>query len=234
MQSVESTRFTRITGLVVAVFLLFAFMLQAAPGALGQGFKDKGDDDANNPYEDAGIVDDRAYESPIWGWDLEWERGWDLDTYFDPPVTTDEANRYDALHLVWNGDGGDYAYVAIEGARATVNDPADQIDVWTNPDFIDDAWGPTYDVTAILTYDDEDSAQVVYAIVDPVNGNAMYVTIFEVVVVNGDWVFFTVNVDEASLEAAFDAVTTDLALNGDPILTGISWEEIEEAIEDAG
>ena len=233
MQTIEPTRGARLFGLAAAVLILFAFMLQAAPGAPAQGFKDDAPDDKEFPYKDAGIIDFRTYESPNWGWRVTWEEGWDLDAYYDPPVTTDEERQYDQLHLAWSGDDGASAYVTLQGAAATGDDLADELELLTDPAWIAQAWEPHFEVTPFLTYDDEDSVQVVYSIIDTSDNDARHYTIFETMIVNGDWVYVTFTTNAESLAAAFDATTGDLRLNRDPILTGIDWHEIEDAIEDA-
>jgi hypothetical protein len=227
MQAIEPTRLTRCFGLVAAVILLLALGIQGGPDVLGAARAD-----VDNPYEEAGITGFREYRSPHWGWGVEWDAGWDLDDEYDPPVHTDARTRHDRLHLAWSGKGGDSATVTFQGAPTDLREPADELDAFTDPGWIDDAWNDRFEVTPILTSANDDSALAVYVVLDTVD-DVRFVTIFETRIEHGDWVFITVTAPEPSLPVAFEATITGFVLNGAPILTGVSWDEIEDALADA-
>ena len=71
-------------------------------GGSGPCWPENGTDPVTDP-EEAGLVGRRAYESPQFGYAVDWTRDWVLDEYFETPVISFPTEEQDALCL-WLDD----------------------------------------------------------------------------------------------------------------------------------
>ena len=101
--TIAGTRFGWLRLLVLTGLLLCL----VAPAAAAQGIKDHDKDQAteeatteddapdepatDEELEDAGLVSDSEYESPQFGYSLEWEGDWAVDSWYDDPANTPDG-----------------------------------------------------------------------------------------------------------------------------------------------
>lgn len=246
------------------VILLLALGFVATAPALGQGVKEADDDEATEEateqpldrdteeateepfdpaeqeedWEEAGLVDDRSYESPQFGYTVDWSRNWSLDLYYDQPdediqpVMSDEEIEQDLLYLIWT-DNGEEAYAIISGQTANRGGPEGDVDEWTDPDYVEDEeiWGPGAEVEVLLDDTTRDSGAVLYSIVDTENDDAQYYTIYQSIELeDGATLYLTLQSTEDWLEGAYESWTSDVEIDGAPIEVVFEWEDIEAAL----
>ncbi len=228
--------------------LMLALLLSLAPAvALGQGIKDAGGDDpateeaTEEPFdpaeqaddwEAAGLIDDRSYESPQFGYSLDWSRDWAVDVYYDPPVISDDANEQDLLYLVWTGNPGEEAYAIVSGQTANRGGPDGDVEEWTDPGFIEDQWESNFEVEALLDDSSRDAGAVLYSVVDTEDPDELvYYTIYQSVeLADGTTLYLTFSAYEDWFEDAYEAWGSDLELDGATLDLVFAWEDIEAAI----
>jgi hypothetical protein len=233
--------------------LALVFSLQMPGASLAQGLKDQpsgedpateealpddgdvtgpceaGPDDITDP-EEAGMVGTREYESPQFGYTVEWARGWDLDDYFETPIYSSEDAERDSLCLIWSESEETYGYTYIIGQAASRGAPEADVEAWVDDEFIEQQW-PDFDVEVLLEDSTRSSGSVVYSIFEP-EERVQYYTIYQSIELDdGSMIYITFSTDEASFEDAFAQVSTDIEIDGDTILDLFDWDEIEEAID---
>src|SRR5690606_18647843 len=126
----------------------------------------RNDDDVTDPDE-AGMVGRRAYESPTFGYTVDWKRGWALDDFFDAPVISFPNDEQDALCLLWTDDSS-YGFLTIIGQSASRGGPDADVEEWTDPDYIEAQWAD-WDVEVLIEAERRDRGSVVYSLVSPEN-----------------------------------------------------------------
>ncbi len=239
---------------------IVALLLCLMPATvLGQGIKDAVDDDPateeateepfdpateeptdepfdpveeSSDWEAAGLVDDRSYESPQFGYAVDWSADWSLDVYYDPPVISDEEIEQDLLYLVWNGGPEEEAYVIISGQLTNRGGPDGEVEEWTDPDFIEEQWEPNFEVEAVLDDTTRDSAAVLYSVADPEEPDSLvYHTIYQATELDdGTTLYLTFSASEVVVEAAYESWSEDVEIDGEPLDLVFDWSDIEAAI----
>lgn len=237
----------------LAMIVALLLCLLPAP-VMGQGIKDAIDgpateeateeplDPADEPtgddWEEAGLIDDQSYESPQFGYTVDWSRDWALDVYYDQPeeglqpVMSDERNEQDLIYLVWTGAPGEEAYVIVSGQLANRGGPDGDVEEWLDPDFIGDAWEPNFEVEALLDDTTRDAGAVLYSVADTEDpGGLVYYTIYQSMVLeDGTTIYLTFSAGEDWFEDAYESWTSDVEIDAAPIDVVFEWEEIEAAI----
>lgn len=181
-------------------------------------------DDVTDP-EEAGLVGRRQYESPQFGYVVEWTRDWVPDEYFETPVISHPGVGRDDLCL-WLDDSSLYAYIYVIGQTASRGGPDADLDEWTDEDYIEGQW-PDLDVEVVIGDATRTSAQVTYHLEDPVDGAEYYTTYLSIEMKDGSMIYVTFVSDAASFEDAYPMVTEDIELDGDSLFNVIDWEDIE-------
>ena len=221
------------------LFAAIATMLVCFPfpaDSLAEGLKNEArsteESTSEIEFADAGMTGEHTWESPQYGFALEWGRDWELDTYnYDVPVESRPDAGIDTIALIWlDGDGG-FGRVRIHGALPDAEDEAAWVEFNQDSEFIAENWEENYEVEPILDHADDDSGHVVYEIVDTADSDAVYYSIFETVELeDGTWVYFTLTSSGEAFETAFDRTAEDLELDGESVfLTDLTWDEIEAA-----
>ncbi len=223
---------------VIAVMCLLQVQV-ASMAAQGMGGLKGDEDDEETPetelvsLEDAGLISDTEYESPQFGYVVEWTEDWVLDDYFDnpdeglQPVMTNPETEQDFLYLIWTEGSSDYGYIYIIGQTASRGGPDADVEEWTDPDYIASQW-PEDDWEAEVVLDEEsrDRGSVVYALTDA--DGALYYTIYlSIELDGGEMIYITFSTSEASFEDAFEHVSEDIEIDGEPIFTLYDWDDIE-------
>ncbi len=235
---------------------IVALLLCLMPATvMGQGIKDAVDDDpaTEEPFDpateevteepvdpadqasdwdEAGLIDDRSYESPQFGYTVDWSRDWAVDVYYDPPVISDEGIEQDILYLVWIDSDGNEAYVIVSGQAANRGGPDGDVEEWLDPDFIEATWESNLDVEPLLDDTTRDAGAVLYSVVDSENpGGLVYYTIYQVIELeDGTTLYLTFSAGEDVAEDAYGSWVSDLDINGAPLEAVFDWDDIEAAI----
>ena len=181
-------------------------------------------DDVTDP-EEAGLVGNREYESPQFGYAVEWTRDWVPDEYFETPVISFPADEQDALCL-WLDDSSLYGYIYVIGQTASRGGPDADLEEWTDEDYIAEQW-PEMDVEVVIGDANRSSAQVTYHLEDPADGTEYYTTYLSIEMDDDSMIYITFVSDAASFEDAYQMVAEDVTLDGDAMFTVIDWEDIE-------
>lgn len=194
-------------------------------------------DDLPEDWLDAGLISETEYESPQFGYAVEWDTPWVLDEWYDDAkkngknargtvVTEDDETGADDLHI-WVADNG-----TILRVQGLPNDNEltgeDYLDYWQSDDYIEGFASPA----EMLSFDgDEDGAAIVYSL-DSDNG--MFIGYNQVIIADrGDtliFLFFLAPVEafEEGYEQAQDGVQVD----GDDVFNIISSRDLKKVIKD--
>lgn len=236
--------------------MIVALLLCLAPATvMGQGIKDAVDDPAteegtdepfdpadepsSSDWEAAGLIDDQSYESPQFGYTVDWSRDWAVDVYYDQPeedlqpVMSDERNQQDIIYLVWSGGPNQEAYVIFAGFPSKRGGPAGDVEEWTDPDYIERQWDTNnMEVEVLLEETTRDAGAVLYSVVDTEDpGGLVYYTIYQSIELeDGTTLYLTFSAGEDWFEDAYESWVSDLEVDGAPIDVVFEWEEIEAAI----
>ncbi len=246
--------------------MIVALLLWLMPATvIGQGIKDAVDDDpateeaTEEPFdpateeateepldpaeqaddwEAAGLIDDRSYESPQFGYTLEWSRDWAVDAavqelYGYSPVSSDEDIEQDIIYLIWTDSAGAEAYAIFSGQTANRGGPEGEVEEWTDPDYIESQWDPEMiEVEVLLDDTTRDAGAVLYSLVDLEDPGApdFYSIYQSLELEDGTTIYLTFSASEDVLEDAYDSWASDLEFDGAPLDLVFEWEDIEAAI----
>ncbi len=228
----------RLAHLLAAVGLVCALLLPAT--AAGQWKDDRATEEAEEEevlvdpdYDpaDHGLVGRRAYESPQYGYSVDWSRVWEVDDYYDTPVLSDADTGQDTARLIWTSSDGSEAWLAITGQSDNRGGPAEDVAEWTDPEYIAWNWdNPDFEVEVLLDQSSRRTGAVLYSLIDSGNDDALWYIIFQAVELrDGTTIYFQYTIFGEILEDAYDAAG-DILLNGDPALHYLEWDDIEAAL----
>lgn len=234
--------------------MIVALILCLSPAAvMGQGIKDAVNDDPateeateepfdpveqSSEWEDAGLIDDQAYESPQFGYTIDWSADWAVDLFYDQPdqdlqpVLSNEDIEQDIIYLLWSGGPDEEAYAIYSGQTANRGGPAGEVEEWTDPDYIEDAWSPDLEVEVLLEDTTRTSAAVLYSVEDPADpdGPVSY-TVYQVIELeDGTTLYLTFSASEDVAEAAYESWVSDIEIDGEPLDVIFDWSDIEAAM----
>jgi hypothetical protein len=228
-----------VRGLLALIAVFCLLQLQVAPiAAQGMGGL-KGDEEGTPEVElvsleEAGLISDTEYESPQFGYGVEWTEDWVLDDYFDnpdeglQPVMTDPENEQDRLYLIWTEGSSDYGYIYIIGQTASRGGPDLDVEEWSDADYIDSQWPADegWEAEVLLAEEGRDRGSVVYSLISE-EGVQYYTIYLSIELDGGEMIYITFSTDENSFEDAFEHVSEDIEIDGDPIFTLYDWDDIE-------
>lgn len=228
--------------------MIVALAVCLLPGpAVGQGIKDAVDDDQateeateepfdpveqSSDWEEAGLLSDDSYESPLFGYTVDWSGDWALDVYYDPPVISDAEIEQDLLYLLWSGGPDEEAYVIISGQTVNRGGPEGEVEEWTDPDYIETQWEPNLDVEVLLDDTTRDAGAVLYSVIDSEEPDSLvYYTIYQVTELDdGTTLYLTFSASEVVVEDAYASWSEDVEIDGEPVAVVFDWDDIEAAI----
>lgn len=233
--------------LATIVAVLFCLMPATV---MGQGIKDAVDDDPPTEeatvdpveqlgdWEESGLIDDQSYESPQFGYTVDWSRDWAVDVFYDQPeedlqpVMSDEDIGQDLLYLVWTGGPNEEAYAIISGQSANGGSPDGDVEEWLAPDFIEATWEPNLDVKPVLDDTTRNAGAVLYSVADAEDpGSLVYYTIYQSIALeDGTTLYLTFSAGEDVVEDAYASWASNLDIDGAPLDLVFDWEDIEAAI----
>ena len=237
-----------VMGLVIAL---------AAPSAVVAQFKDddRDEDEATeeadleeeedesdaSDWEAAGLISETEYESPLFGYEMEWSDDWGLDLFYDQPendiqpVMSSEADGFDRIYIAWFGEPDAGVWNTITGQDANRGSLEEEVEAWTDPDYIQENWldsNPEYVVEAILDDTTSDSAAVVYSLLDTGNDDAVYYIVYMAVYRDDYTLYVSFTAYEDNFEDGYAALD-EIEVDGEPLFTFLDWDDIEEAIDAA-
>ena len=220
---------------------------------MGQGVKDSRDDDPateeateepfdpveqSGDWEEAGLIDDQSYESPQFGYSLEWSRDWATDVFYDQPdedlqpVMSDEEIEQDIIYLVWTDADGNEAYVIVSGQSTNRGGADGDVGEWLDPDFIEATWESNLEVEPLLDDTTRNAGAVLYSVVDSEDpGGLVYYTIYQSIELeDGTTLYLTFSASEEIAEDAYESWANDVELDGAPLDLVFNWDDIEAVI----
>lgn len=228
---------TRVIALVVMVLLLHSPVAAQGIGGDSKGETDESTSDVVGPCvsdnrdditdeEEAGLTGRRAYESPQFGYTVDWTRDWGLDDYFETPVVSKPETERDALCLYWSEGETDYGYMYVVGQVDSRGGADADVEEWTDPDYIEEQW-PNHDVEVIIDDSRRDRGAVAYLIEDREEG-FQYATVYlSIELADDSMIYITFSTALASFETAYEAVSEGVTIDGEPIFTLFDWDDIE-------
>jgi hypothetical protein len=249
------TRRFRLAYLLALIGLVIGLTLPGA--AMAQGLKDRPSDDpateepADEPEDEpteepedepadeptdpedleaAGLVGTRSYESPQFGYTIDWSRDWDVDTYYDPAVISDEEIEQDMIYLIWSDGDGAEAYVVVSGQTANRGGAEGDVEEWTDPEFIEDQWDPAFDIEVLLDDSTSDAGAVLYSVSDSENDQLYYTIYQSLELEDGTTLYLTFSAHEDWVEDAYTSWSEDIEIDGAPIDVVFEWADIEEVL----
>lgn len=246
--------------IAVAIGMVLTLLLPATTAA--QGIKDQVSDDpateeaTEEPLDDssddpdldpddepsdaadleaAGLVDDDAYESPQFGYTVEWSRDWAVDFEIElirdhAPVISDEDAELDQLYAIWSGGPGEESYAIFSGQTANRGGPDGDIEEWTDEDWIEDQWDADFDVDVLLEDTTRTAAAVLYSVVQTEDDFQHYTIYQAFELEDGTTLYLTFSAFEEWFEESYLSWSEDVEINGEPLDLVFDWDDIEDAI----
>jgi hypothetical protein len=198
----------------------------------------RGDDEnLNEDWVDAGLISLTEYESPMFGYTVEWTEPWVLDEWYDDPDNGDSAqgtvntdlDGSDNLHI-WEPDT--LAILRVQGLENENNlTGEDYLEFWQSDDYYE---GFTSDAEHVVSEGDEESVATIFQM-ETTDG--MYLGYNELIVADdGDtfiFLFFLVPVDNAEdgYAAAQDGA---VEVDGEEVFDVLRDRDVTDAIEEIG
>lgn len=175
--------------------------------------------------EDLGLVDEGEYQSPQFDTAITWTDDWEISTFTDDPLTSDENAELDTLELAAAGSSL-YAVADIRIFPADDQTIDSVVDYWTSDDFLETDGDAPYEVL----YSDTSRREAT------------------VVISNGDdlieamWVYFPRNSDLAividfytdgdSFEDGLASAQEAIEIDGNPVLELVDVDAVLDAYDE--
>jgi hypothetical protein len=207
--------------------------------AAGQGLKDvdededreERDDEREIPeeWEDLGITGQYSYESPQFGYTVEWEAPWMLDP--DDPATSDPGMQTDEVVLVWEPGAAQSVGVAVLGIPADAGGIVGLDEFLVSPQGKQVWFADKYETEDLLINNGDTSFEYLILLTDPeVESFSSWVFLVGTEVTPGDWVLATLVSSEEMLEETFEGLSDQLYVNGGSVVSLTTWRDIKRAI----
>lgn len=207
--------------------------------AAAQGLKDVDDDDSDDrddetgeipeEWEEIGITSEYSYESPQFGYTVEWEDPWMVDP--EEPGGSDTAMEMDELFLLWEPGRQDLTGVSLLGI------PSEPGGVGRFGEFLLSAEGrgvwftDTYDVEDVLANIEESAFEILFSMSTTEDGEFVgWVFILGTEITPDQWVIGTMAASDDLLEDVFGGLTDKVFVDGENVVRLTTWRDIERAI----
>ncbi len=235
-----------VMGLVLALMAPSVSAAQLGGGkspsddATEEADQDRDAEDEGDPsdWEAAGLISDTEYESPQFGYGVEWSTDWTLDLYYDrpeddvQPVMSNEDDEYDTVYLAWIGEPDAASWAIVTGQSANRGGVDEEIDEWTDEDWMANQWAKGIEPEVLLTDTSRDTAAVLYQLVDSDADDAVYYTIYVAIYLDDYTLYLSYTAAEVFFEDGYAALE-DVEIDGDPLFQFLDWDDIEDAIDEA-
>ncbi|MGN6030957.1 MAG: hypothetical protein ACTHQE_04760 [Thermomicrobiales bacterium] len=185
---------------------------------------------AEDEWEDYGLTGRRAYESPQFGIEADWDRAWAVNEEADAPITSNEDCLYDELRLIWEDDDLYGLLILNFATPADVSSMDELVDGWSDDAFLASNWGKGYSGEVAIADSDDTVAEAVFSVVRD-EDDAQYYVVYRTIALSDDvWLYVTYTTDEASFEDAWAALDEGVRVDGDPIPGILTWRAIDRAL----
>ncbi len=224
---------------------LFAGGLLATLAASGiampvaaQGLKDVDDDqddrededesgDIPQTWRDFGVTSASTYESPQYGYLVEWETPWTVDP-FDPGMT-DPDSGLDNLVLKWDGASREAITVSLVGFSASSMGIEAFGDYVSSREYLDE-WETDIIKVEERFYDaDAFSFELLITMSDD-QTVVNWVYLLGVEVSPDAWMLATLMTTDDHLEVSYNDLSALVAVEGESLIRLTTWRDIERAI----
>lgn len=168
-----------------------------------------------------GIVEVGLYESPQFGSEIEWGGDWELNEDF---LSSDEDEEVDNIGLATSGGE---AVVLVTFFPADDATPADYAAFWESDEFVEE--NVSAEAEVLLADSSRDEGAVLIA--DPLDDGGELWTLRQAYSVDGGdaiAVVVMIGLDDDFIDLLEEA-QDDIEIDGDPVLSFFSIEEIEDA-----
>ena len=198
-------------------------MVSAEGGLKGSS----GDPEPDDALAELGLTGERSYESPQFGYQLDWARDWAVDEA--GPGESDRAEELDILVLRWASD--EIAYINFMGFTMLAPNIELMMDNAENPEMVAELYGGDYGVEIVLSERDDDIQEVAYHLVAGDDPDTQRWMISSLRVLDEGLVLTTnvLLVDEDLLVEVSEAFVDGVSLNGEPLMQLLSADAILEA-----
>lgn len=204
--------------------------------AAAQGLKDVDEDEDRDDereipeeWEDLGITGEYSYESPQFGYTVEWEAPWMLDA--DDPATSDPGMQTDEVVLLWEPGAAQSVGVAVLGIPADAGGIVGLGDFLLSPQGKQVWFADKYETEDLLVNNGDTSFEYLILLTDPeVESFSSWVFLVGTEVTPSDWVLATLVSSEEMLEETFEGLSDQLYVNGESIVSLTTWRDIKRAI----
>ncbi len=214
--------------------LAASFSLPAA----AQGLKGVDEDDDQNTrdddepgdipenWEEIGIISEFTYESPQFGYSVEWEEPWKVDE--NDPGESDPGETMDSLNLLHNvhAQSGDGCYIlGVPPLPAGIHGHHESL---YTEEGRREWFGDDYEVELLLANENEVAIELVFRLVKSTAVIILMLQCFEVT--PESWVLTTVVAGDDTIEDVFNGLQDQVRLNGDSIVALTTWRDLERVI----
>jgi hypothetical protein len=211
--------------------------------AVAEGLKDvDNDDDAQNDRDDddasgdipeswqeIGITTESTYESPQFGYSVEWEQPWTVNP-MDPGMTDPEM-ELDDIRLKWETAARESIVVSIVGLNASSMGIGGFGDYMVSPDGMG-LWASGSIEVEEKYYDvDDTSFELLFSQVDADDQTLVNWVYMVVAEVSSDaWAMATLVTSDEFLEDTYEGLSNQVLVNGESLIRLSTWRDIERAI----
>lgn len=215
----------------IALVGVLAPSLAAAEGGLKRSSADEPESAPADDLAEIGVTGDGGYESPVFGYQLEWTRDWDVSP--TDPGSSSEADHWDILRLEW-ADPEDERSTLLEFNGFTF--PVANLEPWlekmTDPESLSQFYGGgEREVDVALVERDGDIMEVAWRLGpsldadDPIAMISCYRLLDDGLMLMMDLAIMDTDLISTVTADFADGIT----LNGKPVLEILGLADIEEA-----
>jgi len=204
--------------------------LVAAQGGLKSGGDEPEPDDE---FAAIGVTGEHSYESPQFGYRLEWDRHWFVPE--DDPGKTSEFEKWDALHIRWTETPSPNGAVVQLSLDGFLGNPG-TIDSWlagmADPETLTGFFGSGSDEAFVaLVAEGANSQEVVWRLNAPDDPEAMISMVSSYRLLDDGLILMATLaiIDPEELTGPIASLIDDVVLDEEPLMQLLSLDEIEAA-----
>jgi hypothetical protein len=180
----------------------------------------------SDEWRAAGLINDQSYESPQFGYTVEWDETWSLDEGHEPPVESNTDDERDRLYLRSADDTSTLNAVGCPCVATTIGE---LVENHSEAEYVAEGYGKDASVLLADYNRDDIGATVVFYEQD---GQDM-ITVEELYVLGDESLVvikFTSPADR--IADTYPATGEAVSLNDQPVLTFFDIEDITAALEE--
>lgn len=177
---------------------------------------------AGGDWSDMGLVSDSEWESPTYGAVITWDTTtWEFPQDYDEAIYISDDPPYDVLTLQTT-DGLGYVYLTVDTQGDAT--PESMVEWWSSPEYADRF---EQGMTLIETSSTGNTASVVYETTN-MRDQSLFVVIEVTFLEDGTMVFSQISAAPTTIHEVYGQFVDDVELNGAPIETTWTVEDIQE------